>query len=240
MVKRHLKRLRSPSFWKLSKKETKWAIKPAAGPHKLFESIPLSIILRDILNFADTAKESRSILKMRDVLVDGKPRDDPKYPVGLMDIVVIPKLKKHYRMVPTQKGMELIEISAEEAKRKLYRIRDKTLVRGGKSQLNLHDGVNMLVDTKDAKAYSAGDSIVVEVKANSEKKIVDHYKLEKGAFAVIQKGKNAGMSGRVEEMVMSKTKEPTKVMLDVDGKILEVTKDYVLVVGKESAEIKIA
>jgi small subunit ribosomal protein S4e len=239
-MKRHLKRLRSPSFWKLDKKKTKWAMKPSPGPHRMMDSIPLSVILRDVLKLASTAKDARSIVKQRDVLVDGKARVDPKYPVGLMDVIVIPKLKKHYRMVPTQKGLELLEISADEAKRKLCRIRSKTQVAGGKSQINLHDGINLIVEKDQAKGYSVGDSLVLEVKPNSAKKILDHFKLQKGAFALIQKGKNIGLSGRIDEMVVSKTKEPTKIVCDIDGRKLEVTKDYVLVVGKESPEVKIA
>jgi len=242
-MSRHLKKLRSPSFWKLSKKSTKWAVKPRAGPHKLFESIPLSIVIRDLLKIADTAEEAKSIIKMREVLIDGKPQTDQKYPVGLMDVISIPKIKKNYRVMPTQKGLEVVEIGEEEAKKKTYRINGKSAVSKDKVQLNLHDGTNLLVAAKDARNYKTGDSIIMDVGVNTAsakqiakqkqiKQILGHLKMEKGAVALIPKGRNIGLSGKIEEIIVSGTKEPTKIICDIGGKKLEVTKGYVFVVEK--------
>lgn len=58
-----LKRLLVPSFWKVPKKVAKWTVAPRPGPHKKFEGIPLQIIVRDILNLAETGKEAKSIIK---------------------------------------------------------------------------------------------------------------------------------------------------------------------------------
>lgn len=234
-MKRHLKRLRIPSFWKVPKKHAKWAVKPRAGPHKQFESIPLLVILRDILKIADKGKEAKSIIKMGGVFVDGEYRKDHKYPAGLMDVVTIPKMKMRYRIVPTHKGLELVDISSAEAKKKMCKIKGKSIVRGGKLQLNLHDGRNLLIDTKDSKKYSTGDSVLIKVPSQ---KILDHVKLEKGALALIIKGKNMGLLGNIEETIVTKTKEPTKIICDVDGERLEVIKDYVFVVGKDKPLIK--
>ena len=48
-------------------------------------------------------------------------------------------------------------LSAEEAAWKICRIEGKTTIKGGKTQLNLHDGRNIIVE--DAQAYSTGDSL---------------------------------------------------------------------------------
>jgi small subunit ribosomal protein S4e len=235
-MKKHLKRLRIPKFWRVPKKHAKWAPKPRAGPHKQFESIPLMVILRDILKIADKGKEAKSIIKMGGVFVDGKYRKDQKYPVGVMDVVSMPRLKQQYRIVPTRKGLGLIEISVAESKKKICKIGDKTVVRGGKLQLNLHDGRNLLVDIKDSKKYNTGDSIVVELPSQ---KILNHVKLERGALALIIKGKNIGMLGKIEEIIVTKTKEPTKLICNVNGEKLEVIKDYIFVVGKDKPLIKL-
>jgi len=235
-MKKHLKRLRIPKFWHVPKKHAKWAAKPRAGPHKQFESIPLLVILRDILKIADKGKEAKSIIKMGGVFVDGKARKDHKYPAGLMDVVAVPELKTRYRIIPTTKGLELIEITAAESKKKICRIKRKTVVRGGKLQLNLHDGRNLLLDAADSKKYNTGDSILIELMSQ---KILDHVKLEKGALALITKGKNMGLLGKIEEIVVTKTKEPTKTICNVDGERLEVIKDYVFVVGKTKPLIKL-
>jgi small subunit ribosomal protein S4e len=234
-MKKHLKRLRIPSFWKIAKKHAKWAVKPRAGPHKQFESIPLIVILRDILEIADKGKDASSIIKMGGVHVDGKPRKDPKYPAGIMDVVSIPKFKMHYRVVPTTKGLELLDIDTKESKKKLCMIKNKSTVCGNKIQLNLHDSRNILVDPKDSK-YKTGDSVLIELPSQ---KILDHVKLEKGALALISKGKNIGLVGKIEDMILTKTNEPTKIICNINGEKLEVIKDYVFVVGKNKPLIKI-
>lgn len=245
-MKKHLKRLRIPSFWRMPKKHGKWAAKPRAGPHKQLESIPLMVILRDILKITEKGKEAKNIIKMGEVFVDGKYRKDPKYPAGLMDVVSIPKLKKQYRIVPTPKGLVPIEISETESKKKICSIRNKTIIHGGKLQLNLHDGRNLIVDAKKVnkgiksedkvvesskglEKYNTGDSVLIELPSQ---KIIDHVKLEKGALALVTKGKNIGRLGKIEEIIITKTKEPTKVICDVGGEKLEVIKDYIFVVGK--------
>jgi ribosomal protein S4E len=68
----------------------------------------------------------------------------------------------------------------------------------------------------------------------------DLLKLEKGAYVIITKGKNAGLSGKVEDIVSTGTKEPDKVLTKVGGEKLEVIKSYVLVVGKGEPVIKLA
>ena len=231
---RHLKRLRIPSFWKAEKKTAKWAVRPMPGAHKQFESIPLVIILRDVLKLVDTEKDAKSIIKMGGVIVDGVIRKDQKYSAGLMDVVSITKFNLNYRIVPTPKGLELLEIDAKESNRKFCMIRGKTTVSGGKLQLNLHDGRNILADPKGG--YSTGDTIVVELPSQ---KIIGHVKLEKGALVIISKGKNIGMLGKITDIIVSESKEPTKVICNVNGEKLEVIKDYVFVVGKDKPLIKV-
>ena len=72
-------------------------VRPRPGPHKLNECIPLQILVRDVLKLVDTGSDAKRMIKMGEILVDGKPRKDHKYPAGLMDVVSIPKIKKNYR-----------------------------------------------------------------------------------------------------------------------------------------------
>jgi len=43
--KKHLKRINTPRSWFLDKISGKWAPRPSTGPHKLRESIPLSVLI---------------------------------------------------------------------------------------------------------------------------------------------------------------------------------------------------
>jgi len=230
----HLKRLTAPRFWKIPKKIAKWAVTPRPGPHKKLESIPLLVIVRDILKLVDVAKEAKKIIKAGEILVDGEPRKDHKFPVGLMDVIEIPKINKRYRVVPVKEGLQLIEISKKEASLKLCRINNKTTVKGGITQLNLHDGRNVLVK-KDV--YKTGDSLLIEVPSQ---KIVDHIKLEKGSLAVITGGQNRGRIVEVKEIVVTRSREPNKVMCVADGEEITAIKDYVFVVGKKKPLIKLS
>ena len=197
---RHLKPLSAPKFWKIKRKTSSWVVKPRAGPHKKFESIPLVIVIREILRLADTSKEIQSILKKREVLVDGKARKDHKYSVGLMDVIDIPNLKKSYRVIPTKQGLGLLEIPSKEAKLKLCRIKGKFTVRGGKLQLSLHDGRNILIEAKGKDVFKTGDSVLVEMPSQ---KIIDHIKLEKGNLGIIIGGQNTGELVKIKDLYLS-------------------------------------
>lgn len=61
-----------------------FAPRPSTGPHKLRESLPLVIFLRNRLKYALTNCEVTKIVKQRLIKVDGKVRTDPNYPSGFM------------------------------------------------------------------------------------------------------------------------------------------------------------
>lgn len=82
--KKHLKRLHAPKAWMLDKLGGVYAPRPSTGPHKLRESLPLVIFLRNRLKYALTKAEVTKIVMQRLVKVDGKIRTDPTYPAGFM------------------------------------------------------------------------------------------------------------------------------------------------------------
>lgn len=66
-----------------------FAPRPSTGPHKLRESLPLIIFLRNRLKFALTGQEVKKILMQRLVKIDGKIRTDTNYPTGYMGVYTI-------------------------------------------------------------------------------------------------------------------------------------------------------
>lgn len=160
---RHLKRMPAPVFWPIHRKEFKWVVKPKPGPHPSTQALPLLLVVRDQMGLAKTRKEARAIIGKGHVEIDGKPRLEEKFPIGLMDILKIPSTNKTYRVIPTlKKGLTLHGTKAEESKFKLCRIENKTTIKGGRIQLNLHDGRNILIRVKDPRkpeedAYSTFD-----------------------------------------------------------------------------------
>jgi len=78
------KRLNAPKAWMLDKLGGVYAPRPSTGPHKLRESLPLVIFLRNRLKYALTNCEVTKIVMQRLIKVDGKIRTDPNYPAGFM------------------------------------------------------------------------------------------------------------------------------------------------------------
>lgn len=228
-----LKRLLAPEFWKLPKKVKKWVVSPRPGPHPKFYCIPLQILVRDILKLVETGKEARTIIKKGEILVDGKPRKDHAYPVGLFDVISMPRTKQNYRVVPDVKGLALVEIPEKEADKKICKIENKTILKKGKLQLNLHDGRNLLTDNKD---YKTGDSILMEL---TSLKILQHLALEKGNIGIVSEGANVGNIGKIVDIVPGKMKEDVKIVCEIEGKTQEILKDRFVVIGKDKPLITV-
>lgn len=61
-----------------------FAPRPSSGPHKLRESLPLVVMLRNRLKYALTRDEVTKIVMQRTIKVDGKVRTDINFPAGFM------------------------------------------------------------------------------------------------------------------------------------------------------------
>ena len=126
--KKHLKRVNAPHAWLMNKLGGNFAVRPREGPHKLKDCIPLQIMLKDKLKIALNSKEVKEILHEREgnILVDKKVRRDNKFPMGFMDVIEIPKLKKMYRVLFDVKRRFIFhKINKDESNFKLCRIEKK-------------------------------------------------------------------------------------------------------------------
>ena len=227
----HLKRLAAPRSWPLKRKLNVWTTKQCPGAHSVEESVPAAVMLRDIIGICDTAREAKRIVGNRDCLVDGKAIRSVKAPIGIMDVVSIPAMDLYYRVVLSDKGkIAVVPITKDEATWKLVLIEDKTKVAGGKIQINLHDGRNILLD---ANKYKTGDVLKISV---PDQKIEDVYELKSGATVLIFRGQHAGKTAVVSEYVVTKDASANVVMFK-DGS--ETVKANVFVIGGEKAEIKL-
>jgi small subunit ribosomal protein S4e len=238
---RHLKRFAAPWFYPILRKEYKWVVKPSPGPHSLETSIPLHLILRDVLGVAQTSREAIKIISDGVVKVDGVVRRSYKYPVGFMDVVEITSSGEIYRVIPYPTiYMKLYPIDRSESGIKPLRIEDKTTVKGGHIQLNLYGGYNVLVRVSDPRKaeediYSTMDTVVITL---PDKKIADHIKFEEGSMVVIIGGRNVGRVGRILKIVKGMRRYRTLVTLeDPSGHVFQTTADKVFVIGREKPVI---
>ncbi len=218
----HLKRAAMPGFWPMRRKGPKYATHTMPGPHPMKDSMPLRVLVRDAFGYADSAREADRIIKQGAVIVDGKPRKEPHFPVGPMDAVDL--AGACYRLLPDAGGFSFIEIKKDEASRKPCIITGKATLRGGVIQLNLHDGRNVLVRSG---SYRPGDTLIISV---PEQKVLEHIGFKEGQKALIIDGKNRGATGVITAIRERKTMtESAGVVLDAGGRSITTLKGYVMV-----------
>jgi len=176
------------------------------------------------------------ILAQGKVQVDGKVRRKDDFPVGLMDVISIPDMNKHYRVMPSPKGLFLNPISKEEANFKLVRVEDKTTVKNG-IQIALHDGSNMLMKVADPKnpkevTYDTFDVLKITY---PEKQVALSLKTKEGNLAVLTGGKNIGKQGKIVEIEKTEAKKRRQALVvveDAQGVRYQTILDFVFSIGE--------
>jgi small subunit ribosomal protein S4e len=239
---RHLKRKPAPAFWPIHRKEAVWTVKPNAGPHKIERSIPLALVLREMLGVAKTRSEVRAVLSQGGILVDGNILKEELFPTGLMDVISIPAMNKHYRVLPSEKGLTLNSISKDEAEFKLCRVENKTVLNNGNVQLHLHDGRNIRITVKDASkpeedVFSTSDTVKINL---PQQEVAAHFNLAEGASAIIVGGKNIGKYGKIAALERREAQKKRKALVTIEdarGNRFQTTAEYVFVVGDAKPHI---
>ncbi|MBO7352553.1 MAG: 30S ribosomal protein S4e [Candidatus Methanomethylophilaceae archaeon] len=207
----HMKRLAAPRSWPLKRKANVFITKQSAGAHSIEDSMAAVVVLRDMIEACDTAREAKRIIGNRELFVNGKAVKDPKAPIGFMDAVSIPKMDLYYRMFITNKGkLTLVPISKDEAAWGLYKIQDKTVVKDGKFQLNLSGGRNIVIDKND---YKCNDTLKVEYEGQ---KVLECYPFAAGSTVLIKEGAQSGKVKTVKEVQIIRGSAPNVVVFSDD------------------------
>lgn len=233
-VRKHQKRLSAPKHWMLSKVGGIWATKPSQGPHKLRESIPLSVILRNKLKLSLTGRESKLIVcaKEGNIAVDGKIRKDHKYPVGFMDVLTLVKTKTNYRLLYDSKGrFGLVKITGNEAEYKLCKVKARAMGPKGIPYIVTHDGRTIRFPNPDIKA---NDTVRVNLR-NGE--ITDFYKFHEGCQVLINGGNNIGRVGSLVKVEKHDGGYDIIHVKDPNNKEFSTRATNVFVIGNNKPEV---
>lgn len=222
MVKNHQKRIATPKTWAVKRKETIFVTKASPGPLSKELSVPLTVFFKDMVDLASTTRDVKFMLYNKTVLVNDRQVKDYRFPVGFMDIITIKEDNINYRIKINKQGkLEAIEAKKGETQ-VLSKITNKTIVKGGRVQLNLLNGYNVLVE-KDT--YKTGDSVVLDGKA-----IKDHMKYEKGAYVLLTAGKHIGDMGTLEDI------QDDKILYkNSENKVLETNREFAFVLGNKKS-----
>lgn len=236
------KRLNTPKHLQIKRKHGKFFVKASSGPHPSRFCLPLLYIARDVLNIVDVNREAKKLIGLGYFKVDGKIVRDKAHPVGLMDVLSIENIKKYYRILPdSHHGLILHEISEENSNFKLCKINQKTTIKGGHVQLNLHDGRNILIKVKDPKnpkedVYSRMDVLKINV---PEQDILKSLAFKEGSQAIIIKGKNIGQVGKIKAITKKFGPKASTVSIEHDGEHTETLYDYTFIIGEDQPEINL-
>ena len=223
MSSSHMKRLTMPRSWPLTRKTDIWVQKPNPGGHSDELCMPLGIILRDVLGLAHSKREAKRMVSTRQVLVDGRIETDVGRGVGIMDVLTVGD--DHYRCLLDENGkLRYRSIPTKDSSFKLCRVMGKTTIRGGKTQVHLHDGRNIIVD--EANKYNSGDTLVVSL---PDQEVSGHHVFSKGVLAYLTGGSHIGSTAKVVSKDVKRSSKANEVQFEDFG----TGADYVFVIGSE-------
>jgi small subunit ribosomal protein S4e len=135
-----------------------YGTRAATGPHKRKECIPLTVLLRNRLRYAISRQEGIKICKDKEGLikVDGKIRRDPRFPLGIMDVVTIERTGEFFRILYDVKGrFQAHKIDAKEAQFKLCSIKSKAMGPTKVPFVVTHDGRTLRFPHPDIKKHDS-------------------------------------------------------------------------------------
>ena len=222
----HQKRLAAPTSWPVERKTETFTVKARRGPHGA-DGVPLVVVLRDVLGYVDSTREAKYAVNADGVLVNGDAIDDVRRPIGMFDILAFPDRDEYFRVFPDEGGrLGLTPIDAADADGKLSKIVDKTVLGGGRTQLNLHDGANLVVEED---GYGSKDSIVVSTDGDE---ILAHFEYEEGALVTAVDGSHAGEIGTVEAIDVTPSSSSNSVRVTTDDGGFETIEEYVVVIDE--------
>jgi len=191
----HLKRQKAPKNWPIYRKGTKYVARPRSD---LGNGTSLLIVLRDMLKIVQNKKEAKRAIHFKHILLNNRPARDEKESILLFDVIKIVPEKKSYILNLTEKGkITVSEIKETESVRKVSKIVNKKIIKGGKIQVNLSDGRNFISDMK----CNTNDSVLVNFE---EKKIEKLIPLREGAEVIVFAGKHAGKKGTIKKIDLEK------------------------------------
>jgi small subunit ribosomal protein S4e len=180
----HLTRSESTKKWPIPRKGTRYLARPTGSVN---DSVPVVIAVRDMLKLARTAKEVNEMVKQKLLKINGREVKDYHESIQLFNIL---EADKSYVLKITTTGKFVFEHSSK--KERLCKVINKTLLKGNKTQLNLHDGSNVITSDK----IQTNDTVYLDFSG----KILRHIPMQKGKEVFIMAGAFKGQKGKIEEV----------------------------------------
>ncbi len=240
---KHSKRLSAPHIYPIERKHGIFTIRanPTGTPKEL--TIPLGIIMREMLGYAKTLNEIKKILNKKIIKVDGSIRTNYKFGVRPMDIIELTKTEEYFRLTPYRgkRRLTLHPISKEEVHEKLLRIDKKHTTKKGLIQITFHDGRNYVVKPDEdlpspINEISPKDTVLFNIETKSLDK---HYPFKEGNVGLIVGGQNVGVFGKIQEIETQAGSKKRTITLETDEGAIKTTDNHIFIIGQNEPLIEI-
>jgi small subunit ribosomal protein S4e len=189
---RHIKSLNAPKFFGVAKKENKYTAKPRPGRHSLEKSVALQTIIKKTSLFSGTAESVKAIKAMQ-IHINGKKTSDPKYSVGLNDIISIEPINKKFIVRINKQGQATLEELKKGSEERHTKIVGKYISKEKKLMLRLHDGS---IIKAPSDSVHVGDTLTLSESGEFKK----HLPLAAGAKCIVIDGVHVGAEGKIVGM----------------------------------------
>mmetsp|Transcript_14869 Transcript_14869/g.20831 ORF Transcript_14869/g.20831 Transcript_14869/m.20831 type:complete len:247 (+) Transcript_14869:1465-2205(+) len=226
-IRKHQKRISSNTIFRFDKTSGIFNTKISQGPYDKFQSITLFNIVKKYLKFGHKFKEIRRIIKQGNFYVDGKMRLNYKYPIGLMDVISIPKIYKSYRLLLSKTGkVKLYETKPFNKNFKICKIISIIQKKKNSKCIITHDKKEIRISSTKAKI---NDSILLQ---NATNQIIYILKFKIGNLVLILFGKHIGSLGVIYDIKKDVNGRKFVYVNKFNGQRILKSSDDLMVIGE--------
>lgn len=213
----YIKRLNAPKYFAIHRKEHKYVIKQDPGRHSLKKSVALGLLMAK-LGVGTIRKEYEKALRDGLVKVNGMTIKEPKYPVGLNDVVSIGD--ESYAIKVNEHGQ--LAANKDRGGKQFYKVVGKYKYKNNEMMLRLHDGTIV----KGGNDANVNDSVTLS--GTSISKII---KLDSGSKCEVIDGVHVGKSGKISEIRPGSMHKQKSVIVEPESgaKFETVVKNIIVV-----------
>ena len=187
----HQKTRSIPNSWPIQRKDRAYVVCPMTS-QKMEFTLPLIVIMRNILHLVNNAKEAKKAIDAGEILVNNKIIKESKLGFGLFDLIHVKKLNKTFTILLTEKG-KLCVREIPNITIKLCRVVGKKMLNKGQAQINLSSGLNLMTTEK----LKVNDSILLDLNKKEISKVLS---LKKDLEVLITAGKWKGNLAQIEDI----------------------------------------
>lgn len=155
-----------------------------------------------------------------------------------MDVLQIEGADQIFRILPKpNRGLTPMPISQKESGFKLCKIIGKRNIEGGKVQINLHDGRNLILSGQGARQktdveYDPGGALQLGLPKQSMMAVVP---FQAGALGLVIDGRNQGIVGKITNITLGTHARPRIVKIETAGEAFDTPAEYVIPIGTQSS-----